>query len=85
MQYPLCSKRGHIADTCPQAVKAKTKTTTSLTLYVPIIAILDIWKTTLFNEGKSVVYDGFKCVWPVKGFNNKVASWHFSFLDLLHT
>ena len=32
----------------------------SLTLYVPIIAILDIWKTTLFYEGESVVYDGFK-------------------------
>ena len=31
-----------------------------LTLYVPIIAILDIWKTTLFYEGESVVYDGFK-------------------------
>ena len=39
----------------------------SLTLYVPIIAILDIWKTTLFYEGESVVYDGFKFVWPVKG------------------
>ena len=39
----------------------------SLTLYVPIIAILNIWKTTLFNEGESVVYDGFKYVWPVKG------------------
>ena len=38
-----------------------------LTLYVPIIAILDIWKTTLFYEGESVVYDGFKYVWPVKG------------------
>ena len=38
-----------------------------LTLYVPIIAILDIWKTTLFYEGKSVVYDGFKYAWPVKG------------------
>ena len=37
-----------------------------LTLYVPIIAILDIWKTTLFYEGESVVYDGFKYVWPVK-------------------
>ena len=36
------------------------------TLYVPIIAILDIWKTTLFYEGESVVYDGFKYVWPVK-------------------
>ena len=40
---------------------------TGLTLYVPIIAILDIWKTTLFYEGESVVYDGFKYVWPVKG------------------
>ena len=40
----------------------------SLTLYVPIIAILDIWKTTLFfYEGESVVHDGFKYVWPVKG------------------
>ena len=38
-----------------------------LTLYVPIIAILDIWKTTLFYEGESVVYDGLKYVWPVKG------------------
>ena len=38
-----------------------------LTLYVPIIAILDIWKTTLLYEGESVVYDGFKYVWPVKG------------------
>ena len=38
-----------------------------LTLYVPIIAILDIRKTTLFYEGESVVYDGFKYVWPVKG------------------
>ena len=38
-----------------------------LTLYVPIIAILDIWKTALFYEGESVVYDGFKYVWPVKG------------------
>ena len=38
-----------------------------LTLYVPIIAILDIWKTTLFYEGESVVYDEFKYVWPVKG------------------
>ena len=38
-----------------------------LTLYVPIIAILDIWKTTLFYEGESVVYDGFKYVWPIKG------------------
>ena len=38
-----------------------------LTLYVPIIAILDIWKTTRVNEGESVVYDGFKYVWPVKG------------------
>ena len=32
-----------------------------------VIAILDIWKTTLFYEGESVVYDGFKYVWPVKG------------------
>ena len=31
-----------------------------------VIAILDIWKTTLFYEGESVVYDGFKYVWPVK-------------------
>ena len=38
-----------------------------LTLYVPIIAILDIWKTTRVDEGESVVYDGFKYVWPVKG------------------
>ena len=38
-----------------------------LTLYVPIIAILDIWKTTRVYEGESVVYDGFKYVWPVKG------------------
>ena len=37
------------------------------TLYVPIIAMLGIWKTTLFYEGESVVYDGFKYVWPVKG------------------
>ena len=34
---------------------------------VAIIAILEIGKTTLFYEGKSVVYDGFKYVWPVKG------------------
>ena len=39
----------------------------SLTLYVPIISILDIWEATLFYEGESVVYDGFKYVWPVKG------------------
>ena len=38
-----------------------------LTLYVPMIAILDLWKTTFFYEGESVVYDGFKYVWPVKG------------------
>ena len=38
-----------------------------LTIYVPIIAILDIWKTTLLYEGESVVYDGFKYVWPAKG------------------
>ena len=38
-----------------------------LTLYVPITTILDIWKTTLFYEGESVVYDGLKYVWPVKG------------------
>ena len=38
-----------------------------LTLYVPIISIFDMWKTTLFYEGESVVYDGFKYVWPVKG------------------
>ena len=38
-----------------------------LTLYMPIIAILDIWKTTLFYEGESVVYDRFKYVWPIKG------------------
>ena len=38
-----------------------------LTLHVPIIAILDIWKTTRVYEGESVVYDGFKYVWPVKG------------------
>ena len=30
--------------------------------------MLDIWKTTLFYEGESVVYDGFKYVWPVKGY-----------------
>ena len=40
---------------------------TQLTLYVSIIAILDIWKTTLFYEGESVVYDGFKYEWPIKG------------------
>ena len=43
-----------------------------VTLYVPIIAILDIWKTTQFNEGESVVYDGFKYVWPVKGKGPRV-------------
>ena len=41
-----------------------------LTLYMPIIAILDKWKTTLFYEGESVVYDGFKYVWPVKGYTS---------------
>ena len=38
-----------------------------LTLYVPIIAMLDIWKTTRVSEGESAVYDGFKSEWLVKG------------------
>ena len=38
-----------------------------LTLYVPIIAILDIWKPPFFYEGESVVYGGFKYVKYVKG------------------
>ena len=42
-----------------------------ISLYVPIIAILDIWKTTLFYVGESAVYDGFKYVWPVKGYEIK--------------
>ena len=48
----------------PTTTTTTTITTTqvSLTFCVPIIAIitaiLDIWKTTLFYEGESVVYDG---------------------------
>ena len=60
---------GLLPTMCPRLANYKTFATVYLflTLYVPIIAILDIWKTTLFNEGESVVYDGFKYVWLVKG------------------
>ena len=52
---------------CVEPLLMRSASYIILTLYVPIIAILGIWKTTLFYEGESVVYDGFKYVWPVKG------------------
>ena len=55
------------AETTIPSEYLKLEESLGLTLYVPIIAILDIWKTTFFYEGESVVYDEFKYVWPVKG------------------
>ena len=49
-----------------------------------IIAILDIWKTTLFYEGESVVYDGFKYVWPIKGYYSFFTTWLVD-LQIEHT
>ena len=61
---------GHTIFCVTTAARASNQLT-KISLYVPIIAILDIWQTTLFYEGESVVYDGFKYVWPVKGYLEK--------------